>query len=59
LIPDVPVELGIPAPTSMDYVEEYLRYLMTDAKKENEIYTYGERLTNPKVLVEGREFSSV
>ncbi|MBP1730062.1 MAG: thymidylate synthase [Deltaproteobacteria bacterium] len=57
LIPDVPVELGIPAPTSMDYVEEYLQYLMTDAKKENEIYTYGERLTNPKVLFEGREFS--
>jgi thymidylate synthase len=57
LIPDVPVELGIPAPTSMDYVEEYLQYLMTDAKKENEIYTYGERLTNPKVLFEGRELS--
>jgi thymidylate synthase len=57
LIPDIPVELGIPSPTSMEYVEEYLQYLMTDAKKENEIYTYGERLTNPKVLFEGREFA--
>jgi thymidylate synthase len=57
LIPDVPAELCIPSPTSMEYVEEYLQYLMTDAKKENEIYTYGERLTNPKVLLEGREFS--
>lgn len=57
LIPDVPAELCVPAPTSMEYVEEYLQYLMTDARKENEIYTYGERLTNPKVLLEGREMS--
>lgn len=56
LIPDIPVELGIPAPTSMDYVEEYLQYLMTDRKAENEVYTYGERLTNPKVIIEGQEF---
>jgi thymidylate synthase len=55
LIPDIPSELGIPAPTSMDYVEEYLQYLMTDKKAENELYTYGERLTNPKVVVDGRE----
>ena len=55
LIPDIPPELGIPSPTSMDYVEEYLQYLMTDAKQENETYTYGERLTNPKVFVDGRE----
>ncbi len=49
LIPDIPVELGIPQPTSMEYVEDYLQYLMTDRKKANEVYTYGERLTNPKV----------
>jgi thymidylate synthase len=57
LIPDIPTELGIPVPTSMEYVEDYLQYLMTDRKKENEVYTYGERLTNPKVCIEGREVS--
>ncbi len=57
LIPDIPHELGIPQPTSMEYVEDYLQYLMTDRKRENEVYTYGERLTNPKVSVDGREFS--
>jgi thymidylate synthase len=55
LIPDIPPELGIPSPTSMEYVENYLQYLMTDAKQENETYTYGERLTNPKVVVDGKE----
>ena len=57
LIPDIPAELGIPQPTSMDYVEDYLQYLMTDRKKENEVYTYGERLTNPKVSINGTEVS--
>ena len=55
LIPDIPTELGIPVPTSMEYVEEYLQYLMTDKKAENELYTYGERLTNPKVIIDGKE----
>jgi thymidylate synthase len=57
LIPDIPAELSLPQPTSMEYVEEYLQYLMTDKKRENEVYTYGERLTNPKVSINGREFS--
>lgn len=57
LIPDIPVELGIPQPTSMEYVEDYLQYLMTDRKRENEVYTYGERLTNPKVSIRGEELS--
>jgi thymidylate synthase len=57
LIPDIPAELAIPQPTSMEYVEDYLQYLMTDRKRENEIYTYGERLTNPKVTLDGKEFS--
>lgn len=57
LIPDIPPELGIPLPTSMEYVEDYLQYLMTDRKRENEVYTYGERLTNPKVTIDGREVS--
>jgi len=42
LIPDVP--LGVPAPSSMDYIEDYLQYLMTSFKAEKEQYTYGEDL---------------
>lgn len=42
LVPVTPE--GVPAPTSMDYIEkEYLPYLMVNMpKKKNEQYTYGE-----------------
>lgn len=39
LVPTVPD--GVPPPSSMDYVESYLPYLLTGAKAENEQYTYG------------------
>jgi thymidylate synthase len=42
LIPDVPQ--GVPPPSTMDYVESYLPYLMTSHKKEGEQYTYGQYL---------------
>jgi thymidylate synthase len=42
LIPDVP--LGVPPPSTMDYVESYLPYLMTAHRKEGEQYTYGQYL---------------
>ena len=42
LIPDVP--MGVPPPSSMDYVENYLQYLMTSFKADEELYTYGEDL---------------
>jgi len=42
LVPDVPP--GIPPPTSMDYIESYLPYLMTAHKGEGEQYTYGQYL---------------
>lgn len=42
LVPDVPP--GVPPPTTMEYVESYLPYLMTSFKAENEQYTYGEDL---------------
>ena len=50
LIPNVPQ--GIPPPTSMDYVESYLPYLMTAHKGEGEQYTYGQYLEEqiPKVI---------
>jgi thymidylate synthase len=40
LVPDVPP--GVPAPTTQEYVEGYLPYLMTGVKRPNEDYTYGE-----------------
>jgi thymidylate synthase len=42
LIPDVPQ--GVPPPSTMEYVESYLPYLMTAHKKEGEQYTYGQYL---------------
>jgi thymidylate synthase len=42
LIPDVPP--GVPPPTSMEYIESYLPYLMTSHKAEEEQYTYGQYL---------------
>jgi len=44
-VPDIPQWLGIPPPTTQEYVDEYAaRYLMTGIKEDNEQYTYGERL---------------
>lgn len=44
-IPDMPPGLGIPAPTTQEYVDNYAaRYLMSNIKENNEQYTYGERL---------------
>jgi thymidylate synthase len=42
LTPDVPQ--GVPPPTSMEYVETYLPYLMTAHRREGEQYTYGQYL---------------
>lgn len=45
LTPDIPPDLGIPAPTDMDYVQRYFeRYLCTSQREGNEQYTYGERI---------------
>jgi thymidylate synthase len=50
LIPDVPQ--GIPQPSTMDYIESYLPYLMTSHKAEGEQYTYGQYLEKqiPEVI---------
>jgi thymidylate synthase len=42
LVPDVPQ--GVPPPSTMEYVEEYLPYLMAAHVKEGEQYTYGQYL---------------
>jgi thymidylate synthase len=44
LLPDIPPSLGIPNPVADDYLDQYLPYLMTSAKREGEEYTYGEYL---------------
>lgn len=46
LVPEMPAHLShVPPPTTMEYVEEYLPYLMTDQPlKKNEQYTYGQRV---------------
>ncbi len=50
LIPDVPQ--GVPPPTSMEYIENYLPYLMTAHRSEGEQYTYGQYLEKqiPEVI---------
>lgn len=50
LIPDVPQ--GIAPPTSMEYIEDYLPYLMTAHKSDQEQYTYGQYLEKqiPEVI---------
>ena len=42
LIPSVPQ--GVPVPSTMEYVESYLPYLMTAHRAEGEQYTYGQYL---------------
>jgi thymidylate synthase len=42
LTPAVPP--GVPPPTSMEFIESYLPYLMTAHKAEEEQYTYGQYL---------------
>ena len=42
LVPDVPQ--GVPPPSTMEYIESYLPYLMTAHRREGEQYTYGQFL---------------
>jgi len=50
LVPTTPQ--GVPPPTSMEYIEDYLPYLMTAHKRKGEQYTYGQYLEEqiPKVI---------
>ncbi|MFC1632192.1 thymidylate synthase [Candidatus Omnitrophota bacterium] len=49
IIPIMPEGSSIPPPTTMEYIQQYLQYLLTCQKTATEDYTYGERLVNPKV----------
>ena len=50
LVPTTPQ--GVPPPTSMEYIEDYLPYLMTAHRRKGEQYTYGQYLEEqiPKVI---------
>jgi thymidylate synthase len=50
IIPSTPQ--GVPPPTSMEYIDDYLPYLMTAHKRKGEQYTYGQYLEKqiPKVI---------
>jgi thymidylate synthase len=50
IIPSTPQ--GVPPPTSMEYIEDYLPYLMTAHKRQGEQYTYGQYLEKqiPRVI---------
>ena len=45
MVPTIPPGLGIPAPTTMEYMEDYFaNYLMNPELGENETYTYASRI---------------
>lgn len=45
IVPTIPPSLGIPAPTTMEYIEDYFaNYLMNPELGENETYTYASRI---------------
>ncbi|HTZ18598.1 MAG TPA: thymidylate synthase [Dissulfurispiraceae bacterium] len=48
IVPVIPPALGLPAPTSMEYIEDYFaNYLMDPDLSENETYRYSSRIHYP------------
>lgn len=48
MIPIMPPNSGIPAPTTMEYIEDYFaNYLMDPELSENETYKYASRIMSP------------
>ena len=50
LEPEIPPHFGIPNPVDVGYIEQYVPYLMTDAKEPGEDYTYGSRMVAGEVI---------
>jgi thymidylate synthase len=47
MVPTIPPGSGIPAPTTIEYIEDYFaNYLMNPELAENETYTYASRIQN-------------
>ena len=49
LLPKVNPLLGFPDPVEDSYLDDYLPYLMTGEEKEDESYTYGQRICKCKL----------
>ncbi len=48
IVPVIPPALGIPSPTTMDYIQDYFaNYLMDPELTENETYRYSSRIHHP------------
>lgn len=48
MVPVIPPALGLPAPTTMEYIEDYFaNYLMDPELSENETYRYSSRVHYP------------
>lgn len=48
MVPVIPPALGIPTPTTMEYIEAYfVNYLMNPELAENETYKYASRIHHP------------
>jgi len=48
MVPQIPPHLGIPSPTTMEYIEDYFAdYLMNPELSENETYRYSSRIHHP------------
>ncbi len=48
MVPVIPPALGIPSPTTMEYIEDYFAaYLMDPELSENETYKYASRIQHP------------
>lgn len=47
MVPTIPPGSGLPAPTTMEYIEDYfVNYLMNPELSENETYKYASRIQN-------------
>ena len=57
LLPQIPEQYNIPNPVTEEYLNDYVSYLMTAEKKENESYTYGSRLCNSTFIDENNVYS--
>lgn len=49
LIPNIPENMKLDPPVTLEYLADYAPYLMTGDKKANEAYTYGERINKKRI----------
>jgi thymidylate synthase len=52
IIPIIPEGMNIPPPTSMEYVDRYMSYILSAERVPGEDYTYGERLVFFEELIQ-------